>query len=165
MLRARSKREPCLTKRPFCCALYSGQGKNNYSLVMGVSNQLQWWYLRTPKRGCAPRDRQNRYLLLSGFWLAAWWEVALPPDSAPATSADSDSCITSICFLESHDKSSATASQLTIIEGIPQLFYVDASFRRVVIIDLGCSKQTLALSGGSNLPMVGIPLESYSQRL
>jgi hypothetical protein len=61
--------------------------------------------------------------------------------------------------------SSTIASQLTIIEGIPQLFYVGASFKRVAIIDLGCSEQTLALSGGLNLPMVGIPLESYSQRL
>lgn len=164
MPRARSMRGPCLNMRPFCCALYSGQGTIHYSLAMGASNQLRWC-LRTLKRGCAPRDRQNRYLLLSGFLLAALWEVAQPPDSAPETSADFNSCITSICFLESPDVSSATASPLTIIEGIPQLFYVDASFRRVAIIDLGCSEQTLALSGGLNLPMVGTPLESYSQRL
>jgi hypothetical protein len=59
----------------------------------------------------------------------------------------------------------SSASQVTIIAGIPQLFYDDASFRRVAIIDLGRSEQTLALSGGLNLPTVGIPLESYALML
>ena len=66
----------------------------------------------------------------------------------PETAAGSGSCITSICFLETLDKSSAIASQLTAInEGTPLLVYVDASFRRVAIKDLvWCSGQTPPLA-------------------